>query len=198
PLAHSARDFGGILGADAHQPDLVQALLDPLGDLVRAELGLLAQREGDVVEAGQRVEECAPLKDDAVVPAYLVHRPRPQVGDVRPVDHHLAAVGAEQAEQMLEEDGLATAAAPDDHGDGAIGHVEVDAAEDGLACERLREPPDFDHRLASPSAAARTTTITGSPRPRLRLALPRSQARLALGCGSHYHDHRLASPSAAA
>src|SRR5262249_14170588 len=153
------------------------------------------QREGDVVEAGQRVEERAPLKDDAVVPAYLVHRPGPQVGDVRPVDHHLAAVGAEQAEQMLEEDGLAAAAAPDDHGDGAIGHVEVDAAEDGLACERLREPPDFDHRLASPSAAspsaaartaaitgspsavARTATITGSPRPRLRLARPRSQAR---------------------
>src|SRR5436309_13660461 len=46
-----------------------------------------------------------------------------------------------------------------------------------------------DHRLASPSAAASTTTITGSPRLRLRLALPRSQARLAFGCGSHYHDH---------
>src|SRR5262245_59218207 len=36
-----------------------------------------------------------------------------------------------------------------------------------------------DHRLASPSAAARTAAITGSPRPRLRLAPPRSQARLA-------------------
>src|SRR5437588_12992995 len=34
--------------------------------------------------------------------------------------------------------------------------------------------------------------ITGSPR--LRLALRRSQARLA--CGSHYADHRLASPAA--
>src|SRR5207245_1792337 len=153
------------LAADADQADLTQALLDPLGELVRAQLGLLAQRERDVVEAGQRVEERAPLKDYAVVPAYLVHRPRPELGDVGPIDHHLAAIGAEQAEQMLEEDGLATAAAPDDHGDGAIGHVEVDTAEDGLARERLREPPDFDHRLASPSAAARTATITGESSP---------------------------------
>src|SRR5438128_1534865 len=36
--------------------------------------------------------------------------------------------------------------------------------------------------------------ITGSPRLSLRLARPRSQARLA--CGSHAHGHRLASPAA--
>src|SRR5438093_9013584 len=38
-----------------------------------------------------------------------------------------------------------------------------------------------DHRLASPSAAARTTTITGSPRLRLRLAPRRSQRTLRRG-----------------
>src|SRR5688572_4608365 len=46
----------------------------------------------------------------------------------------------------------------------------------------------WDHRLASPSAAARTPGITGSPRLRLRLARLASQARLAFGCGSHGHD----------
>src|SRR5947208_16335911 len=54
------------------------------------------------------------------------------------------------------------------------------------------------HRLASPSAAARTATFTDSPRLRLRLAPPHSQTRLACGCGSHCHIHRLASPAAAA
>src|SRR5262245_43830139 len=80
------------------------------------------------------------------------------------------------------------------------------------ACERLFDRPeiapavvyDRNHRLASPTAAARTATIaiTGSPRLRLRRVLPRSQsqARLAYGCGAHCHDrnHRLASPTAAA
>src|SRR5207249_12889 len=51
------------------------------------------------------------------------------------------------------------------------------------------------HRLASPTATARTP-ITNSPRLRLRLAHP-SQTRLAYGCGSHTH-HKLASPTAAA
>src|SRR5204862_1521891 len=54
------------------------------------------------------------------------------------------------------------------------------------------------HRLASPPAAARTATFTDSPRLRLRLAPPHSQARLASGRGSHRHVHRLASPPAAA
>src|SRR5439155_861577 len=58
--------------------------------------------------------------------------------------------------------------------------------------------PYHIHRLASPPAAARTTTFTDSPRPRLRLVLPHSQTRLAPGCGSYYHIHRLASPPAAA
>src|SRR5436309_3925840 len=46
---------------------------------------------------------------------------------------------------------------------------------------------DHIHRLASPAAAARTTTFTDSPRLRLRLARPHSQTRLACGCGLHYH-----------
>src|SRR5205823_10370750 len=79
----------------------------------------------------------------------------------------------------------------------------------------------LDHRIASPTAAARTaaprrppartTRITGSPRtagpqPRdvLRLALPGLQARLgrrgpspATSSGSHYQDYRLASDGGA-
>src|SRR5213076_1342137 len=70
------------------------------------------------------------------------------------------------------------------------------------------------HRLASPSAAARTATFTDSPRGArrrasagaARLALPGSQTRLAARVaeppqpplGSHCQVHRLASPPAAA
>src|SRR5439155_21214680 len=54
------------------------------------------------------------------------------------------------------------------------------------------------HRLASPAAAARTTTFTDSPRLRLRLARPHPPPRLPCACGSHDHIHRLASPAPAA
>src|SRR5439155_26080541 len=71
--------------------------------------------------------------------------------------------------------------------------------QDLLAPERLDEPLDLNHRLASAVArpAARTATITDSPRPShgLRLARPPSQTRLGrrTACGSHGHHHRLAS-----
>src|SRR5439155_19253045 len=69
--------------------------------------------------------------------------------------------------------------------------------------DRAPDPPgaengDCIHRLASPTAAARTTTLIDSPRRRLRLVRPRSETRLADGCGSYDHVHRLASPTAAA
>src|SRR2546425_7991050 len=53
--------------------------------------------------------------------------------------------------------------------------------------------------VTAPAAMMATGSVfTDSPRLRLRLARPRSQTRLAFGCGSHGHVHRLASPSAAA
>src|SRR5206468_4669732 len=62
----------------------------------------------------------------------------------------------------------------DDDGDRAGGYLQVEVAQHRLAPERFPQAFDLDHRLASPAAAARTTTITGSPRRRLRLAQPRS------------------------
>src|SRR5207249_10807940 len=83
--------------------------------------------------------------------------------------------------------------------DRAGGDLEVEPAQDLLAPERLDEPLDLNHRLASAVArpAARTATITDSPRPShgLRLARPPSQTRLRrrTACGSHGHPHTLAS-----
>src|SRR5207247_7093186 len=149
-------------------------------------------REGDVVAAAHRVEERPALEDDAVAPADRVERLAGQPRDLLVVHQHAAGVGPQQADEMLEEDGLAAAAAPDDHGDRARRDLEVDAPQHGLPAEALGQSLDLDHRLASPTAAARKATLTGSPRRRLRLARPRSQARLADGCGSQGHAHRLA------
>src|SRR5205807_682627 len=140
----------------------------------------------------------AGLEHHAVAPTDGVERLARQARDLLTIQEHATAVGPQQADEVLEEDGLAAAAAPDDHGDRARRDLEVEPAQHGLRAEALSQTLDLDHRLASPAAAARRTTITGSPRLRLRLAGPRSQARLACGCGSQDHDHRLASPAAAA
>jgi hypothetical protein len=45
---------------------LLELLGDPVGDLSRAELGLLPERERDVVEYGHRVEQRAALEHHAI------------------------------------------------------------------------------------------------------------------------------------
>src|SRR6267142_1964110 len=123
-------------------------------------------------------------------------------GSPRPSNGLRLALPPHQAQVVYRE----AAAQPEDGDDDRQPHCYLrgghrhDAEHHG----RQRQVPrlgGWDHRLASPSAAARTaSSITGSPRLRLRLALPApSQARLASGCGSHYQlHHRLASPPAAA
>src|SRR3989454_12307529 len=136
----------------------------PLGDLGLGQPNFLAQREGDVVAAAHRVEERPALEDDAVAPADRVERPAGQPRDLLVVHQHAPRVGPQQADEVLEEDGLAAAAAPDDHGDRARRDLEVDAPQHGLPAEALGQSLDLDHRLASPAAAARQAPNTGTAR----------------------------------
>src|SRR5213079_1465020 len=70
------------------------------------------------------------------------------------------------------------------------------ASQSPPATQTTRSPTSTGATRARPGRC--TAAFTGSPRLRLRLAPPRSQTRLASGCGSHRHVHRLASPPAAA
>src|SRR5206468_5379748 len=116
-----------------------------------------------------------------------------ELGDVRAIDEHAAPVGAQEPDQVPGEDRLAAAAPAGDHRDRAGGDLEVEPAQDLLAPERLDEPLDLNHRLASAVArpAARTATITDSPRPShgLRLARPPSQTRLGRRTARRSHGH---------
>src|SRR5437867_13169980 len=126
---------------------------------------LLPERERHVVGACHRVEQRAALEDDSVAPPDPVERAPAKARDLDAVDEHPAVVGAQEADQVPEEDRLASAAPADDDRDRARGDFQVDLVQQLLPVEALDQPIDIDHRLASPATAARPATLTGAPSP---------------------------------
>src|SRR5213078_3058702 len=128
---------------------------DPLRDFHGGKTQLLPEGEGHVVGARHRVEQRAALEDDAVAPPDLVERASAEAGDLGAIEEHR----------------LAAAAPADDDRDRARGDVQVEPAQHRLPAERLDEPLDLDHGLASPTAAAPPTarasrgTLTRAPSP---------------------------------
>ena len=126
---------------------------------------LLPERERHVVGACHRVEQRAALEDDSVALPDLVERASAKARDLDAVHEHPAAVGAQEADQVPEEDRLASAAPADDDRDRARGDFQVDLMQHLLPVEPLDQPLDLDHGLASPAAAARPAPLTGAPSP---------------------------------
>src|SRR5439155_7889481 len=173
-LAHAPRDLGRVLASHALEPHLGQRRLDSRRDLGGAQAQLLPEREGHVAGARHRVEQRAALEDDAVAPPDIVERAPVEAGDVRAIHEHTARVGAQETDQVPEKHRLTAAAPADDDRDRARGDVQVEPPQRLLPAERLDEPLDLYHRLASPTPAARTATL-----PRLASAVGRPAARTA-------------------
>src|SRR3954454_6885634 len=143
-LAHPARELVGHLVVGALEADLAQAPRDDLLDLVLALVRVLAQREADVVEQVHRAEEGAVLEQDAEL---LAHLEEVVVGHVRhglAVDEHVAVVGIEQPDHVIDADGLARARRAQDHRDLPLGDAHVEAAQDLVAAERLVDLDELD------------------------------------------------------
>jgi hypothetical protein len=105
---------------------------------------VLAQREGDVVVEVHRAEHGAVLEQHAEQLADLVELALGARRDVGALDDDRAAVGLEQADEGLEEDGLAGAGRTEHHADLAGGDREGDVTPDELLAERLGEVVDLD------------------------------------------------------
>src|SRR5262245_4820092 len=102
-LAHSPRDLGGVLRAHPRQSNLLELRRDPVGDLCRAELGLLPERERDVVEHGHRVEQRTALEHDAIPFTDPVEGGVPQPRDVHAIDEDRARVRVQEPDEVLEQ-----------------------------------------------------------------------------------------------
>ena len=118
----------GKRSLDAGQVDEVERLVDALRDLALGQLLLLAQPHRDVLADGERVEQRGELEDVADARAQRVELAARQLGHVEAVDQDLAGVGLEQADDVLDRDGLAGARVADDDHRLALGDVEGEAS----------------------------------------------------------------------
>ena len=134
----------GIFSSAFAEPDLFQAPVDDLRDLLVALLGVLAQRERDVVVEVQRAEQGTVLEQHAELLAQLEQVGVGQAGDRVPVHDHVALVGIEQADDVLDADRLARARGAEDHRDLVLGQGHVQAAQHLVAPERLVDVDELD------------------------------------------------------
>ena len=154
-LAHTAGDLTGQLLLGALEADHLHLLVDDVGDLLLALLGVLTKREGDVVEQVHRPEQRAVLEQDAEQLAGLVELALAAVRDVDVADDDRALVRLEQADQRLQEDRLAGARRAEQDGHLTRRQGQRDVAPDPLLAERLGQVADcyFDTHSRSPFLA---------------------------------------------
>ncbi len=139
----------GIFSSASARPDLAQAAVDDLADLVLALVGVLAQREGDVVEDVHRAEQGAVLEQQAELLAHLEQLVVGHVRDRLAVDEHVARVRVEQPDDVLDQHRLAGSRRAEHHRDLVVGQAEVEAVEDPRAAELLDHVDDLDRVLAT-------------------------------------------------
>ena len=118
-------------------PDEARLLEGDLADLLLGLLRVLSQREGDVVEHVHRAEQRAVLEEDAELAPDPVEVLLAHPHGLLAVDPDLAGVGAQQTDDVLEEDRLAGTGRAHDRGDLAPGDVEGDVLEHGVGAEAL-------------------------------------------------------------
>src|SRR5271168_3937825 len=157
-LAHTTGDLPGellLIPAQTHQ---LQLLHDDVTDLAFLLLGVLAQRERGVVVEAHRPEQGAVLEHDAEQRADVVELFGRALGDVGAVDDDRTALRAQQADQRLQEDGLAGTRGAQQHADLTLRDVQRDVFPDSLGSEGLSQPLNLDTDT-HPKSSRRTLLI---------------------------------------
>ena len=98
----------------------------------------------DVVVEVHRAEQRAVLEQHAELLAHLEQLVVGHVRDRLAVHEHVALVGVEQADHVLDADRLAGARRAEDHRDLVLGDAHVEAAQDLVAAERLVDVDELD------------------------------------------------------
>ena len=138
-LLHAARKLGWHL---IHhflrlEVDELELLAHARLDLVLVEVRVLAQRIGDVLVDGHRVEQRRALEDHPHLLSHLERVVEGEVGDVFAVDGDSALIGDQQPEQQLEDRRFSGTGFADDDDRLALSGVERDVLENRLL-ERQR------------------------------------------------------------
>jgi hypothetical protein len=104
--------------------------MDDLGDLLLALVGVLAQREGDVVVHAHRPEQGSVLEQDPEPFAHLQQLGHAHLGHRFPMDLDVAGVREHQADQVLDQYALARPGRAQHDGDHALWNGQIEPAED--------------------------------------------------------------------
>ena len=163
-LLLAARQRGGLrAGLASKHGEALHQRFDAPGDV------RVPSRRGraklQIVQHAQLREHVASLRH--IGNPELEQPPRVEVGDLAAVEHDAAALHPEQAEQRLENGGLAGAVRPDHRRDGAARDFEARAVEHGLlavAADDVLEGKNvsFQDRLRSP--CGRCGSLPARPR----------------------------------
>ena len=117
-------------------------------DLFLGHLRVLAQRKGDVLEDGHRVEERAALEQHPELLAHAVQLFFGMIGDVFVFDDDAAGVGRFQSEHVPQRDRLAAARSAEDDQHFAAIDLEIGAAQHLLRAVRLVDVAELDEEIA--------------------------------------------------
>src|SRR5581483_423049 len=143
-LAHAARELGRHEPFRAGEVDHLEHAAHARGVLVARPDAVLAERVDDVLADGEGVEERAHLEEHPEPAADRDHAVLVQRADRRAVDDHVAAIGAEEAVHVLQDDALPRAASAEEDERLAGKDGDRDAPEDPLRAERLLDVGALD------------------------------------------------------
>ena len=145
PFAHAPGELRGVLVFGAGQLDCLEHLGHAVGDLRLRERGVPAEGEGHILGDRHGIEQGRALEEHAELAADRQEFPFVHRHNVLVLDQDFAALGLEQADQVLEQHALAAAAAADNDHRLALVDAKTDAIQDGVAAETLPQVADFNH-----------------------------------------------------
>jgi hypothetical protein len=122
---------------------------------------VLAQRERDVLVDVHGAEQGAVLEHDADLTAEREDLGAAHLAERPPADQHVARVGAHHADHVLEQNALPGARGPEQHGDRALGDLEVEPAEHVILPEPLAQTARLDRQQAGIEPAVDPRLIRG-------------------------------------
>jgi hypothetical protein len=141
---HPAGNLRGHQVARAAQPDSVELEQHEVADHRLGQVGVLAQREGHVLEHRQVGEEGPELEQHPHAATQPVERIRVEPAHVLAVHPQRAGAGPDLPADEPEQRGLAGARQPHDRHDLAARDRKVDAVEDEPAVVGKRQAGDLD------------------------------------------------------
>jgi len=140
-LLHAAGKIAGHFLEIGFHTHTGEKFLDTISLFGRRHFGMARQWEGDVLLDGEGVVERGMLEQEPHLFSDFIHGLEREAGDLLPVDENRAGAGLLQADDQLEQDAFAGAAATEHGQSFATRDGQIDAIQNDLAAKGLMQAP---------------------------------------------------------